>query len=1067
MSWLIKACFSHARTTMCILIMFLLAGASAYQSIPKESDPDIAIPLLYVSMHLDGISPEDSERLLVKPMENALKSIEGIKEMSSTAYLGGGNVTLKFHSNIDLDEAKVDVREKMDEVKGDLPADTDEPTLNEINLSLLPVLIVSLSGEIPEKELLRLTKKLQDRIESIPSVLEAGIVGSRDEMIELLIDPLMIESYGLDAVDIVGKISRSNILVAAGTQDTGKGRFNIKVPGLFTSVADIMDMPIKTSGDSVIRIRDIASIRGSFKDRTSYARMNGEQSFALEIKKRTGENIISTIEKVRAAVAEETANWPPAVQIAFSQDSSSDIKEMLKDLQNNVISAILLVLIVCVAALGWRSALLVGIAVPGSFLTGILILANIGLTVNVVVLFSLILATGMLVDGAIVVTEYAEREMSQGKSRFAAYLEASNRMFWPITASTATTLAAFLPLVFWPGIIGEFMKYMPITLLLVLGSSLIMALIFIPTIGSLIGKPNSEYKEDNELAAYQIFYSKILRFCLRRPVIILLLTFSSLILTIIAYSNFGRGNEFFPDVEPNQAIVHIHGRGNLSIEEKDKLVRRVEERIYELNDKYHEIENIFVTSQTSAANNQAEDVIGSAQIEFVNWQKRRPATEIFDDIRSMTQDIEGVRVKPQKPASGPQEGKPIQIQVSSINADRIQPAVLALQSYLETRIDLKDIDNTLPLPGIEWQIDVDRAQASKFSADISTIGQMIKLVTNGVKFGGYRSETSDDELDIIARFPTEYRTLDQLDNLRLVTPQGSIPLSLFIKRTPVRETGNITRIDSKRVISVNADVQAGELAPEIIKELEVYLQDNGMENVNYHFAGDNEEQKQTEEFLGGAFLITIAIMAIILITQFNSFYNAFIILSAIVLSTTGVLLGLLITNQPFGIVMGGIGIISLAGIVVNNNIVLIDTYDHFRKEVGLAAEEALIKTGIIRLRPVLLTTTTTILGLMPMVLKMNIDFADRSISFGAPSTQWWVQLSTTIVFGLAFATILTLMITPCALFIRDRRRDRKKEKTVDETVSLYNKDLITPSKGLIDTQSAKIRLNLFQKIFSK
>ncbi|MDF1750638.1 MAG: efflux RND transporter permease subunit, partial [Alphaproteobacteria bacterium] len=481
---IIDASLSHSRTVLGVLAFILIAGAISYITIPKESDPDINIPIIYVSMHHEGISPEDAERLLVRPMEQELRGIEGSKEMRSTAFEGGANVLLEFEAGFDSDTALSDVRNKVDLVRPDLPEDTDDPTVNEVNLSLFPVLVVTLSGDLPERTLLRIARDIQDRLEGIETVLEVNITGEREEVVEILIDPVLLESYGLEPEDLLARIGASNRLVAAGALDTGSGRFAIKVPGLFESADDILKLPIVNSGDAIVRVSDVAKVRRSFKDPTTYARVNGNPALGLEVVKRTGENIIETIGAVQAIIEQERPYFPEGLIVGYSNDKSEDIRTMLTDLQNNVLSAILLVMIVVVGALGVRGGLLVGLAIPGSFLAGVMALSIMGLTVNVVVLFALILAVGMLVDGAIVVTEFADRKLAEGVPKEIAYGLAAKRMAWPIISSTATTLAAFLPLLFWPGVVGEFMKFLPITLIATLTASLAMALIFVPVLGA-------------------------------------------------------------------------------------------------------------------------------------------------------------------------------------------------------------------------------------------------------------------------------------------------------------------------------------------------------------------------------------------------------------------------------------------------------------------------------------------------------------------------------------------------------------------------------------------------------
>lgn len=1022
----IDQAIDKSRTTLLILALLLIAGTNSYLNIPKESDPDINIPIIYVSMHLEGISPGDAQRLLIRPMEQELSSIEGLKEMRATAYLGGANVVLEFEAGFDADTALDDVREAVDKAKSEIPESADEPSVNEVNFSLFPVLVVTLSGDLPERTLLRMARDLQDRLETIPQVLEAPIAGDREEQVEIVLDPLAIESYGLKGNEIIDFFNASNRLVAAGNMDTGKGQFDIKLPGLFESVKDILEMPVKVEGDSTVMFGDLAEIHRTFKDPQNFARLDGKKSLAIEIVKRTGENVIETIEAVKETVKQEQKYWPSNVQVTFSQDRSEDIRDMLKDLQNNIMSAVLLVMIVCVAAIGFRAASLVGIAIPGSFLTGILVIYLMGLTVNVVVLFALILAVGMLVDGAIVVTELADREMIEGSKPKAAYSTAAKRMAWPIIASTATTLDAFMPLLFWPGIVGEFMYYLPLTLIATLSASLLMALVFVPVLGTYIGKPpknvnekrseDMSYQELINLKGFSGNYIRFLEKAIKKPGRILLIAVALLIGIQVLYGIKGKGIEFFPEIEPEIATVLVHARGNLSIYEKDDLVKQVEDRINDLDGIR------FVYGRSGAAAGQgsdlAEDVIGQIQLEFEDWDQREPANQILAKVKDRTKDITGIKIETRKAEEGPTQGKAIQIQIRSRNADDLDKAADMILEVFDETDDLIDIEDDRPMPGIEWVIDVDRQQAAKFGLDTSTIGNSVRLVTNGLKVAEYTPDDADDEIDIVLRHTKDYRTLDQLDAVRVETNAGSVPITNFVKRVPKPRVGQIHRIDQQKSIKIQADVPPGVNVNSKIEELTEKFQESDFpETVRLEFAGDNENQQESQAFLMNAFGVALFIMAIILVTQFNSFYSAFLILSAVIMSTIGVFIGLLIMGKPFGIVMTGVGVISLAGIVVNNNIVLIDTYDQFIKQ-KMEPLHAIILTGYQRLRPVLLTTVTTVLGLMPMVLQVNIDFFDRSVSIGAPSTQWWVGLSTAIVFGLIFSTVLTLVFTPAALMFR-------------------------------------------------
>ncbi|MBM3600773.1 MAG: efflux RND transporter permease subunit [Alphaproteobacteria bacterium] len=1019
MSRLIDAAFTRARVTIAALLMILIAGAAAYMEIPKESNPDVRIPIIYVLMRHDGISPEDAERLLLRPMEQQLRTIEGIKEMRSTGYLGGAFVILEFDAGFNAKKALDDVRAKVDLAKPELPSDTKEPEIHEVNFSLFPVLVVTLSGTVPERTLLRLARDLKDDVKNVPGVLDVVIAGNRDERVEVVIEPLLVESYGLNAADVIRRVTANNQLIAAGALDTGRGRFEVKVPGLIESVEDLLNLPIKVTRDAVVKVRDIATVRRTYKDAETYARLGGRQAVALEVSKRTGENIIDTVERVRALVEAERAHWPAGVEVTYTQDASNHIRTMLGDLENNLTTAVLLVLIIVVATLGLRATALVGIAVPGSFLAGILLLSVMGLTVNVVVLFGLIFAAGNVVDGAIVVSEYADRKIAEGMARRDAYALAAKRMAWPIIASTATQLAAFAPLLFWPGVVGQFMKFLPITQFVTLLAALAMALIFIPVLGAFMGgktaQEPSETRPAVDSGAFTRLYLRLLGRAVDHPLKTLALATALLVGVQWTYANHGQGVQFFPDIEPERAVIHVHARGNLSIGEQDALVREVEGRILDIS----ELASVYArTGKGQKVQQIAEDVVGVIQIEFVDWQRRRPAREILAEIERRTRDLAGIQVEAQKEKAGPPVGKPIQVQISARETELIVPAAQRLARKFAETPGLTGVEDNRALPGIEWELRVDRAEAAKYGADVAQIGNSIKLITNGMKVTDYRPSDGDDEVDIVIRYPQDWRNLDQLDQIRVQTDLGLVPITPFVQRTPKPLTGTLYRVDGKRVITVQADVAPGVLADDKVREIKAWLAGETFDpRLDFRFKGEDLEQKKAQAFLSKAFMVALFLIAVILLLQFNSFYSAGLILTAVVMSTIGVFIGLIVTGQPFGIVMTGIGVVALAGTVVQNNIVLIDTFDEYVK-VEATVRDAVMRTGRERLRPVLLTALNTVLGMVPLVMGINIDVIERSITVGAPSTQWWIQLSTAIVFGLSFATFLTLLVTPAALMAR-------------------------------------------------
>lgn len=1048
MNGIIDAALDRSRMVLLLLVLIFIAGSLTYASIPKESNPDVPIPYVYVSMSLEGVSPEDAERLMARPMEQSLRSIEGVKEMTANASQGHASVTLQFEAGFDKEKALRDVRLKVDEVRSKLPADMDEPTVNEINVALFPVVIVTLSGPVDERTLVALARKLKDDLKGAKGVLDVEIGGNREEMLEITVDPLKMDSYGISHDELGLLFARNNRLVAAGMLDTGNGRFSVKLPGTLETVEDVQNLPVKVSGDVVVKFSDIAHITRSFKDATGYARRNGEPAVTLEVKKRIGENVIETIDRVKAIVALHQQAWPPSVTVNFSHDESKDIRDMLNELQNGVLTAVILVVCVLIAYLGWRTAALVAIAVPGSFLIGIIAIAMLGYTVNVVVLFSLIMAVGMLVDDAIIVAEYADRKMCEGLPAKTAYREATKRMVWPIIASTTTRLAAFLPLIFWPGIMGGFMKYLPITLIATLSASLVMAVVFIPVLGAIWGRADSHSREEQaRIAAAETGelssitggtgrYLQALTWAVDHPRKTFWGAIGILIAIFVSYGFFGAGVEFFPNIEPRSAMIKVHARGDLSVLEKDALVRDVEARILDIEDFKS------VTARSGGGFQQASaDTIGIIQLELKDWRERRRADEVIAEVRERTAGMPGLLLEVLKEENGPGSGKPVQIEVSSpvpeslaeSNA-RLSAAIEALRAGMQAVGGFTDVDDTRPLPGIEWQLGVNRAEAARFGADVVLAGNGVQMVTNGILLGKYRPEDADDEIDIRARYTAPYRNLGQLENIKVQTQAGLTPLANFIERRAAPKINAIQRTDAKRTLKVEANVEPGKLPDTQLKLLQQYFEQNPYPpftdgSVRFRFKGEQQDQAEAQAFLGNAFGLALFLMLAILVTQFNSFYQTLLILSAVMFSTAAVFLGLMLLNSPFGIVMGGLGVIALAGIIVNNNIILIDTYNHLRHG-GMPAREALLRTGVMRLRPVLLTAGTAILGLLPMAFALTVDIIHREVLYNAPGAQWWIQLSSAVAGGLAFATPITLILTPALLMWRENRIAAKAARRV-------------------------------------
>ena len=1031
MNTLIDAAFSRSRVVVIALVMILSLGAVAYTAIPKEANPEVPLPLVYVSTSLDGISPTDAERLLIEPMEAEFAAIEGLDQMSSEASEGFASVQLEFTAGDDIDEALDKVREAVDRVERELPEDATDINVTEVNTALFPIITAVLSGPVPERTLNDLAREARDELEALPDVLEVDIGGARDEFLEVLIDPTVFQTYNLSFDELVGQLERNNQLIAAGAIETGGGRIVLKVPGLIEDLDDVMSMPVKVEGTTVVTFGDVATVRRTFEDPTGFARIDGQPSLALEVVKRSGGNIIDTVAATRSVIEDLSADWPDSVRVTYLQDQSEQVETMLSDLESNVMAAVMLVMIVIVYALGLRSAILVGVAIPGAFLAGVAVIWAMGFTMNIVVLFGLILVVGMLVDGAIVTVELADRRLQEGDDPKTACAFAAKRMAWPVIASTATTLSVFFPLLFWTGLIGQFMKYLPITVILTLTASLFMALIFIPVLGGVIGRNRpgtarakaalhaAEHGDPRDITGLTGVYVRILERAVLRPWTTMVLAVSLLLGSFALYAEFGRGISFFPSIEPEAMQVQIRARDNLSIHERDDLVRKVEDRLSGTEG----VASIYARASMGSGQGD-EDVIGTIQLDLEDWQTRRTAAEIGSEIRSEMAEIAGIDVQVETDSGGPAGGKPVNIRVSASDPAQQAAAVTAVLEEMDRVGGFTDVTDTRALPGVEVAINVDRTEAARFGADVNLLGQAVRLLTQGITVTDYRPSDFDGEMEVRVRFPRENRSLSELGNLRVPTSVGLVPISNFVTFEPVERVGVIRRIDEMRVTTIEANVAPGALVNDRIAALESALDTASLpDSASYSFAGEAEDQQESMTFLASAFVAAIVLMFMILLMQFNSFYQAFVVMSAIVFSVSGVLLGLVVTGRPFGIVMGGVGIIALAGIVVNNNIVLIDAYNELRT-TGASPLEAALRTGAQRLRPVVLTSATTALGLLPMVMGMNIDFIGREVVFGAPSTQYWTELSSAIVGGLMVATVLTLVVTPAMLMLREKRDAR-------------------------------------------
>lgn len=1049
MNTFIAKSIEYYRTVLLFLGLFLFMGTISYVTLPKEATPDIKIPTMYVSVIYDGLNPQDGERLLIRPLEKELRNIDGLKEMKSTAFEGGVNVILEFRAGFQSEKARSDVRDGVDRAKPKFPSDTKEPVITEINLSELPVLLVKLTGDAPKRALVQMARALRDEIESrVSSVLKVEVAGDLEDAVEIVISPEKYEQYGMAFDQIFQRLQRDHLTVPVGPLEGGKGRFGVQISGVLNRIDEIAALPVFSENGKTIRLCDIAQIHKTFKDPKSIAHDRvhpGEESkstIVLEVSKRTGEHLIDTLEKVKRVVADVQKTWPDHISVNYAQDRSKRIRDMLSDLQNNIIMAVLLVIGVVTYALGWRSSLLVGFAVPGSFLMGVMVLGMLGYTINIVVLFSLIFSVGMLVDGAVIVVEYADRRMREGCSLKQAYHEAAIRMAWPVITSTLTILIVFLPLLSWPGIVGQFMKYMPITLIAVLTASILMALIFLPALTQIMSDWSPKIRAQNEEQAdflsgsIRDWYMKHLERFLDQPKRIIGLAVLLLILIKMMHGFFGRGVEFFPDVEPEAAQIIVHARGALSIWEKEIIVKDIEHKIADMKEFKSVYTRVGEQSQTSGKS-YTEDTMATLTLEFVDWQERPKAEVILANVEARLKNVPGVWIEITKEKPGPPSSYPIYLEVRTQARDLLMPTVQKIKGYLEKIEGLKSVSDDGSMPRLQWDIQIDRTRASQVGSDMALVGKSVRLLTGGSRIGTYRPDDATDEVDILLRFPKADRTLDGLNALRLKTPDGNVPLSAISNSVQNSGVGKIQRTNGYAVQHVTADLKPGVLAADKIAEIQTVLKQNPLpDGVHVRFKGEDEDRKETGAFLAKAFGVALFLVAAVLVTQFNSFFSMGLVLSAIIMSTIGVFIGLLVHNLAFGIVMGGIGIIALAGIIVSNNIILIDTFDKIREEKARLGPITLkdmrtiiLETCLQRFRPVILTKLTTILGLLPIMFQINVDFMKFEITHGAPSMQWWVLLATCIVYGVLFASSLTLFVTPCALMWRAQKTISPVQKT--------------------------------------
>ena len=1049
----------HYVAVLVLCLGVLVAGVSEYNGLPRENFPDVKIPVVTVTTIMTGANPTDMEISITIPLETALEGIEGLKNLRSTSFEGMSQISLEFDPSIVTEVALSRVRDAVDAGKADLPADVDEPVVKEFSLAGdMPVLILSLVGteKISLSQLFELGEKIEDDLERIPGVLEIEVRGGRDRVILIEVDPDRMRYYNITIGQVQQILMSTNRNVSAGASEGATNRIVMRAPGEFHTPGEITNLVIGTSSDGTpVYMRNIASVRYSFEDERSRARHydfseeDGEspvnryvtptKTVSIEIMKKSGDNLLALTDSVSETI--KNLGLSKDVKVITSLDQSKEVRQMLSDLENGIGTSLILVLMVIFIGLGARNAVLVAVAIPFSMLLAIICLSLLGFTMNMMVLYSLIMALGMLVDNAIVIVENIYRHYSLGLSRVQAAITGTTEVAWPVIASTATTVGAFLPLIFWPGVMGSFMGYLPKTVIIVLLCSLFVALVINPTLCSLLMKrgkiPEENTDQSSERPEYPmvLFYGRMLNFMLGRPYWTITTAGVILLFSMIFYGAYGAGVEFFPTLDPNMITCQITPPEGVSLDESDRLSQQLEDRLFGKPGSGFDtpVKNLKSASVTVALGSSPL----TSRIQFVDRDYRIEKTSMTvaemrnriegldSEGRRLTFPLYGAEYDVIRPQEGPSSGKPVSVDIFGKDLNQMTRVIKDMKRLMnETEGVAKPSDDAATAqPTLEWQID--RARAGMFGLDQSTVASFLQLAVGGIRSGSFGH--GDDEQDILFRMPAYHRlSTTQLENITIMTPTGgSLPITSVAAATLIPGPVSIKHYDRKRVLNAGAEVQPwiradADVRARFQEKVAQYAFPPGIE---YGFGGTAEDQKESTDFLSKAFMMALFIMGIVLVIQFNSIFIPLIIFASIILSLIGVFAGLLVFDLPFGIIMSGIGVISLAGVVVNNAIVLLDAIRQAQAK-GLEVLDAIVTAGMIRFRPVLLTAITTILGLVPMAFKFNLDFINFTYQYDTESSQYWQSMAVAIIFGLFLSTLLTLGVVPTLYLLYDRAKSR-------------------------------------------
>ncbi len=1009
------------RTTVWVVMLLIaIGGAYCYLTIPREAAPDVQTPYVVITTTYEGVSPEEMESTVTMKLETKLSGVDGLKKMTSSSAEGLSSILCEFYPGIQMSQALQRVRDRVDIAKGDLPADANQPTVQEINIAEFPIMMLSIAGETSPTTLKAIADNLKDEIEKVPGVLECQILGALEREIRVEIDPDRLAAYNLTLAELLQLVPSENVNTSAGGLETAGTKFNIRVPGAFVQPEEIQHLLLTVRNGKPIYLLDVGQVRDTFKDPDSISRLDGKPSVTLAIKKRVGANILLLSEGVKYILAEARKQAPAGVRFELTLDESKFVRTIVKELENEMASGALLVIVVMVLFMGWRTSFIVVIAMPLSMLMGFMAIAALGYTLNMIVLFSLVLVSGRLVDDAIVIVENIYRHRQIGYSRIDASVIATREVGWAVTTSTLTTVAAFLPLLFWSGIMGDFMKYLPVTVCCTLLSSLFVAMVISPVVCATFIRdvpPKSEQRN-----WFVRGYRQFQGFAVEHHNAALIFAFALLVTLGTLYAKLNRGTQFMGDIDTDQASITITCPQGTNIHETDNIARQVEQRIEKYREDYD-----YVTTDVGSGGGGEHIFAGSSGPHLANITvifhdyavRKTPSASVIEKLRRDVADISGAEIRIAKQTMGPPAGADVEVQISGKDMgvlgelnDKVKREMAAVPGLVDVRSDL---EATRP----ELAFSVDRRRAMLMGVNTAIIGRFLKTAVFGMKVGTYREY--NDEYDITVRLPLSHRTrIDDILRLRLPNFSGnSVPLSSLGKFDYRGGFGTIHRVNQKRVISVTGAAAEGFLPPAVLKSAQERLKKLELpQSYAINYAGQNEMMQENSAFLSKALVIGVFLIALVLITQFNSMFVPLIIMTTVVLSLIGALTGLIISGLPFSIIMTGLGIISLAGVVVPNAIVLLD-YTRKLQARGLSVKDAVAQAGETRLRPVLLTASATVVGLIPIALGMSYDFHRFVWEFRSESAIWWQNMSVVVIFGMTFGTILTLVVVPAAYVALD------------------------------------------------